>query len=164
MNRRYRGRTQESMDVTAATFELQRLYPMIYMACHTAHRADRGVDALTPRESSLLAHLTDSDLRTPAALTAHLGIAPSTLSETMQGLVRRGLVEATRDEDDERKLHYELSGTGRRALQASSVLDEDRVQRLMKRLSPTERARALAALSLIVAATKRPDRATDDLL
>ena len=75
---------------------IQVAYPQVYLACHTRHQRKRTtVHRLSPRDSSILAHLDPVVPMKPARLAAHLSIARSTLSEALKGLTALGYTQQT---------------------------------------------------------------------
>src|SRR5688572_32901610 len=76
-------------------FEVQRLYPQIYLACHHDHvRAGSTKWNLSSRDASVLAHLDVDKGSSPRSLGAHLGVVPSTLSATISRLERLGYISS----------------------------------------------------------------------
>jgi len=72
-------------------FEIQRLYPQIYLACHVDHvRASSTEWRLSSRDSSILAHLYGATGMSPKMLATHLNVAASTLSAAIARLVELG--------------------------------------------------------------------------
>jgi DNA-binding MarR family transcriptional regulator len=135
---------------------IQRWYPQIYLACHTRHeRRASSAHRLSPRDSSLLAHLDDREPITPTELARHVGIGKPTLSAALKRLVRLGYVDASKHEGDRRVVHLRLAPAGAAAMQGGSVLETARVRRLLKALTPAERRTALAGLSLLAKAARR---------
>jgi DNA-binding MarR family transcriptional regulator len=132
---------------------VQRYYPQIYLACHTQHQRRRANAAsLTANESSLLAHLhSDAPMRA-ATLARHLGVGASTLSASVKRLTELGYIVRSRDEEDSRALALRLSPRGVRAMQASSVLETERVASMLGRLSAADRTRAIDGLRLLARA------------
>lgn len=130
---------------------VQRAYPQIWHHCHTQHPG-RG-DALSERESTVLSHLSWDESRTPSDLARHLGIGASTLSEAVDKLVQRGLVERRVQPDDRRRVRYRLTDAGTDALDESSVLSTSRLRRIFERLGQ-DGERAVAGLELIAAACR----------
>ena len=60
--------------------EVQRLYPQIYVACHTDHvRAVSTKWRISSQDASILVHLDRESGLSPRAVADHLGVAPSTL-------------------------------------------------------------------------------------
>ena len=65
--------------------EVQRLYPQIYIACHTDHiRAVSTAWRISSQDASILVHLDREAGLSPRRLASHLGVAPSTLSAAIQ--------------------------------------------------------------------------------
>ena len=129
---------------------VQVAYPQIYFACHTRHvRRASSATQLSATDSTLLAHLDEDDAVRPTALAKHLGVAASTLSAAITRLGALGYVVQRRDGKDGRAIDLLLSAKGAAAMQASSVLDSARVQRMLGRLSSADRKRALEGLALL---------------
>jgi len=137
-------------------FEVQRLYPQVYIACHTDHvRAMSTKWRISSQDSSILVHLnTDSGL-SPRALADHLGVAPSTLSAAIARLSELGYLTSEPNETDRRKRELRLTPRGAEAISSTSVLDAERVRALLKNLKPPERRAALHGLALLAQAARR---------
>src|SRR5688572_10340634 len=85
-------------------FEMQRLYPQIYLACHIDHvRASSTSWRLSSHDSSVVAHLSRSEGTSPGDLASHLEVVPSTLSATIKRLERLGYVTNTHGKQDKRR-------------------------------------------------------------
>lgn len=129
---------------------VQVAYPQIYFACHTRHIKRKSTAAqLSATDSTLLAHLDEVDTVRTTALARHLGVAASTLSAAIARLAALGYVEQQRDAQDRRAIGLRLSKKGAAAMQASSVLDSARVERMLARLTGSERKRALDGLAIL---------------
>lgn len=143
------------MKARDAVQSVQTWYPQIYLACHRDHkRARNTASGISPRESSILAHL---DLKTPTTATAlarHLGIGAPAMSAALKRLVRLGYVVQDADARDGRLRPLRLSAEGARAMAASSVLEGSRVRAVLRRLSAEERVRALDGLALLARAAR----------
>ena len=138
-----------------AAQQVMTLYPRIYFACHTRHVRDPQSDRLLSRhQASILDHLDEIDPVTVNDLARHMGVTPATMSLTADRLERKGYVVRLRDTTDRRRVHLRLTSAGVRVRQESSVLDPDRVQALMSRLSDEERTAALLGLSIIARAAQ----------
>ncbi len=83
---------------------------------------------------SVLAHLDERDAMTAGNLARHLGIGASTLSATLNRLVKLGYITRTPAAADRRIVELRLSKTGARAMQGSSVLESARVAALLDEL------------------------------
>lgn len=134
---------------------VQVAYPQIYFACHTRHvRRASTATQLSATDSTLLAHLDESEVVRATALARHLGLAASTLSAAIARLAALGYVKQRRDPRDGRAVGLLLSGRGAEAMQASSVLESARVRNMLKALTVAERKQALAGLGLLAKAAR----------
>jgi DNA-binding MarR family transcriptional regulator len=131
------------------------LYPRIYFACHTRHVRDpQSQRMLSRHQASILDHLDELDPTTVMDLAAHMGVTPATMSLAVDRLERKGYVVRLRDAKDRRRVHVRLTSAGVRVREASSVLDAQRVESLVARLSDEERARAIEGLALLARAAQ----------
>lgn len=137
-------------DVPTAAARLLDLYPRIYFACHTRHvRDSKSLRLLSRHQASVLDHLDEIDPITLNGLARHMGVTPGTMSLTVDRLEKKGYVVRMRDAADRRKVHLRLTSAGVRIRQESSVLDPPRVEALVARLTPEDRALAIQGLSLL---------------
>ena len=142
--------------MTRAVRLVQTCYPQIYLACHTAHATRRlSRSGITPRDSSLLAHLDERVPVSPTALARHLGVGKSALSAAVKRLVRLRFIRVDRSARDRRRVDLRLASEGTRVMRQSSVLEADRVARLLRVLSISERRAALAGLTLLANAARQ---------
>src|SRR5687767_7440399 len=137
-------------------FEIQRLYPQIYLACHTDHvRAVSTKWRISSQDASILVHLDRDDGLSPRKLAAHLGVAPSTLSASLLRLSELGYLTNEPGKTDRRKREIRLTDRGAEAIASTSVLDAERVKALLKKLKPDERKAAVRGLVLLAEAARR---------
>ena len=137
-------------------FEIQRLYPQIYLACHTDHvRATSTKWRISSQDASILVHLDRESGMSPRALAGHLGVAPSTLSATLSRLAELGYLTNEPGKTDRRKREIRLTARGAEAIASTSVLDAARVQALLKKLKPAERKAAIRGLALLAEGARR---------
>lgn len=135
---------------------VQTCYPQIYLACHTRHtRAASSPQRLSPRDSTLLAHLDEKRPTTPSVLARHLGVGGPTISAAVKRLVRLGYIEQERDPDDARSVRLRLGQKGAAAMRDSSVLEPARVRRMLEKLAPGDRRAALNGLAVLAGAARR---------
>src|SRR5215207_6160228 len=126
-------------------FEVQRLYPQIYIACHTDHvRAVSTKWRISSQDASILVHLDRDSGMSPRALAEHLGVAPSTLSAAIARLSDLGYLTSKPNDNDRRKRELRLTARGTEAIASTSVLSAERVQALLDKLEPAERKAAYA--------------------
>jgi MarR family transcriptional regulator, organic hydroperoxide resistance regulator len=142
-------------DTRSAARALMQHYPRIYFACHTRHVRDPLTSRLLSRhQASILDHLDEIDPITLNDLARHMGVTPGTMSLSIDRLEKKGYAIRLRDTADRRRVHLRLSAAGVRVRQASSVLDEPRVEALMEQLSAEDRAAAIHGLALLAGAAQ----------
>ncbi len=133
--------------------DILRFYPRIYYACHVRHVRARSTEyALSDRDSMLLGHLDGEAPRNPGDLASHMGVAPSTMTETIDRLERLGCVVRSRNG---RETEVRLTPRGAEAMARTSILDAARVGDLLARLTEAERRRAIRGLALLASAADR---------
>jgi DNA-binding MarR family transcriptional regulator len=137
-------------------FEVQRLYPQIYLACHKDHvRAVSTKWRISSQDASILVHLDREAGLSPRTLAAHLGVAASTLSAALARLAELGYLTNTPNETDRRKRELRLTPRGAEAISNTSVLDAERVRSMLKQLKPEERKAAVRGLALLAKGARR---------
>ena len=140
----------------AAVRSIQTWYPQIYLACHHRHkRATNTSSGISPRESTILAHLDERTPVTNTALARHLGVGAPALSAAIKRLVGLGYVVQQADDRDARRRLLRLTAAGARAMADSSVLESTRVRALLRCLKSAERTRALEGLALLARAARQ---------
>lgn len=134
---------------------LMDFYPKIYFACHTRHVTDKATGTrLTANQASILDHLDAEEPVTLFDLAMHMGVTPSTMSLSVDKLVKLGYVKKEKDKADARKTNLSLTRQGDKIKKTNSVLDAERVQAILSRLSPAERKLALDGLGLLAYAAE----------
>ena len=130
-----------------------QLYPRVFLACHTRHVRDtKAGRLLSAHQASILDHLDEVEPTGLLALAAHLGVTASTMSLTVDRLVRGGYVRRDADPRDGRRVRLRLTRAGVRIKKEKSVLDPRRVAALLRRLSKDEREQGIAGLALLARA------------
>lgn len=136
-------------------YEVQRLYPQIFLACHTNHvRAATTRWKLSSHDSAILSHLDRSSGLSPRSLAKHLSVAPSTLSASIKRLTNLGYLTCDAPADDKRRREIRLTDRGAEAMAATSVLDRERVRGMLEKLKPADRRAVLAGLALLARAAR----------
>jgi DNA-binding MarR family transcriptional regulator len=136
--------------------EVQRLYPQIFVACHTDHvRAASTRWRISSQDASILVHLERDSGLSPRALAGHLGVAPSTLSAAIARLSELGYLTSKANDDDRRKRELRLTARGAEAIASTSVLNAERVQAMLNELKPDERKAAIRGLALLARAARK---------
>lgn len=136
-------------------YEVQRLYPQIFVACHTDNvRAVSTKWRVSSQDASILVHLDRESGLSPRALAGHLGVAPSTLSAAIARLAKLGYLISKPNEKDRRKRELLLTSRGAEAISSTSVLNAKRVRAMLSKLKPAEREEALRGLALLAKAAR----------
>ncbi len=136
-------------------FAIQRLYPQVFLACHTRHVRARSTQfRLSAADSSLLAHLDRERSITAGELAAHLGVGGPAVSASLVRLERLGYLERGRKTSDRRLSELRLTAQGADALQATSVLDKELVAAALARLTAAERSQAVLGLEVLARAAR----------
>jgi DNA-binding MarR family transcriptional regulator len=132
---------------------LMECYPKIYFACHTRHVEDQEThQRLSAHQASILDHLDELEPTSMLDLAGHMGVTASTMSLTVDRLVRAGYLTRDRDVFDARKVALRLTKDGARLKERKSVLDRDLVAAMLGRMKPRDRAAGLAGLELLAKA------------
>jgi len=134
------------------------LFRALYL---TYHRRDGPRSDLPGASRAVLTHLAVTGPLTVGEAAAHLGRTQSVVSEIVDGLVRKGLLERERDPDDRRRTLVWLTGEGQVALRRDGeVLAVDALAAALRRMPAEVRAGLLAGASSLLAAA--PPAVTHD--
>ena len=134
------------------------LFRALYL---TYHRRDGPRSDLPGASRAVLTHLAVTGPLTVGEAAAHLGRTQSVVSEIVDGLVRKGLLERERDPDDRRRTLVWLTGEGQVALRRDGeVLAVDALAAALRRVPAEVRAGLLAGASALLAAA--PPAVTHD--
>jgi MarR family transcriptional regulator, organic hydroperoxide resistance regulator len=136
------------------------LYPRIYFACHARHVRDAASGGeLSAHQASILSHLDEVEPTSMSELSEHMGVTLSTMSLGIKRLVAGGYVVSERSDTDRRVVELRLTGAGVRMKEAQTVLDAERVDAVLGRLSRGERNQAIEGLRLLAQASAEQMRA-----
>jgi DNA-binding MarR family transcriptional regulator len=139
--------------IAAQISTLMQSYPKIYFACHTRHVQDEETNQrLSVHQASILDHLDEVDSTGMLTLAGHMGVTASTMSLTVDRLVRSGYVTRDRDARDARRVALRLTKDGARVKERKSVLDRELVAVMLGRMKPRDRSAALGGLELLAKA------------
>ncbi|HKJ02113.1 MAG TPA: MarR family winged helix-turn-helix transcriptional regulator [Longimicrobiales bacterium] len=104
---------------------------------------------MSAHQAGILAYLDDRDPTMVGELADYMGVTASTMSLTLKRLEAAGYVRRDRDPADRRVTNVRLTEAGGRVRAASTSLDVDRVDALLRTLPPAQRAEALRGLVLL---------------
>ena len=139
--------------IAAQIDTLMSCYPKIYFACHTRHVQDEETNQrLSAHQASILDHLDELEGTSMLTLAGHMGVTASTMSLTVDRLVRAGYVTRDRDAVDARKVALRLTKDGARVKERKSVLDRELVAAMLGRMKPRDRLAGLAGLEMLAKA------------
>jgi DNA-binding MarR family transcriptional regulator len=141
------------MDDAAGAF--CELFPAVYMHLCRRHGRAESKTRLTPQQDAALQHFAMSGPLTVGELARHFARAQSVVSEIVDGMEKKGLLERMRDARDRRRTLVWLSDEGRRVLASrAEVLDPARVARAMRSLPSSQRKALILAMRALVRASK----------
>jgi DNA-binding MarR family transcriptional regulator len=132
-----------------------RCYPQIYFACHKRHVRDEATQAiLSAHQASILDHLDDVEPTSLFDLARHMGVTASTMSITMERLVRGKYVLRERSTEDKRRLDLRLTPQGLAIKKQKKVLEPVLVGAVLARLDDRKRKQALRGLEILAEASR----------
>lgn len=124
---------------------------------------------VTLAQCLVLLEVDDRGRLTVGQLASRLRLDDSTLSRTIDGLVRRGLLQRTRDDEDRRVVWIGLSPSGTATCEAIHGQNDVLYGRILDRIPPSRRVAVIRSFELLVQAfldgegdtgTERPSCAT----
>jgi DNA-binding MarR family transcriptional regulator/GNAT superfamily N-acetyltransferase len=101
----------------------------------------------TLAESRLLWELAHRDTSTGSELSRELELDAGYLSRIVGRFKERGLIKATRSQDDGRQMHLSLTAAGRRAFAPLDTRTQAQITALLGRLSDAEQQKLLASMT-----------------
>lgn len=105
-------------------------------------------------EAHALAVLADHGPLPQSELGRHLGLTKSTVSRLVDQLDRRGWTRRRPGDRDARQRLVELTADGRTTAEAIASRRADRMRQLLHRIPEADRAAVLAALDVLVEASR----------
>jgi DNA-binding MarR family transcriptional regulator len=102
----------------------------------------------------VLDHLDDVQPTALFDLARHMGVTASTMSLTMDRLVRGGYVVRERSTEDRRRLDLRLTAAGLRIKKQQKVLEPELVAAVLAHLDERQRRQALRGLELLAGASR----------
>jgi len=150
---------EDEADVQEQAERFAALFRALYL---TYHRRDGPRSDLPGASRAVLTHLAVAGPLTVGEAAVHLGRAQSVVSEIVDGLARKGLLERERDPADRRRTLVWLTGEGQELLRRDGeVLAVDALAEALGRMPAETRAHLLdGAAALLAAAPTNPGRDT----
>jgi DNA-binding MarR family transcriptional regulator len=142
------------MDPATATKEFSALFPAVYLRLHT--RKDKRPQSLTPQMTGVLRHFAWTGPMTVGEAARHLRRTQSIVSETVQRLIRRGLLERMSDPRDRRRTIVWLSDAGQDQMRREEqVLSDELLAAALARMSVPDRRSLIRGMRALVSAADR---------
>jgi DNA-binding MarR family transcriptional regulator len=107
---------------------------------------------VTLAQCLVLLEVDEQDRLTVGQLAFRLRLDDSTLSRTIDGLVRRGLLERTRDDGDRRVVWIRLTREGVIACEAIHKQNDALYRGILDRIPPSRRATVIRSFGVLVQA------------
>lgn len=134
--------------------EFCELFPAVYL--RFCRRGESRETRLTPQMDAVLHHMAMSGPLTVGEMARHFARAQSVVSEIVDGMERKGLLERMRDSRDRRRTLVWLTDRARDLLaKRGQVLDHTQVARAMESLGEAERKALLDGMRALVRAAAR---------
>lgn len=127
--------------------QLRSLFQALVRRFSLSERADVQCCGMTVAQAATLEALGQQGAMRLGRLGQLLGIAPSTLTRNLARIEEQGLVRRTSDASDGRAFQVELTEEGRGVAARLEAIEDDFAQRVLARLSPESRRRALEGLN-----------------
>jgi DNA-binding MarR family transcriptional regulator len=148
-------RTTAEIDVPSSDVaELRASFTALLRRFSISERADVQCCGMTVAQAATLEALGREGALRLGRLGKLLGIAPSTLTRNVARLEEAGLVRRSSDESDGRGSRVELTEKGRRARIRIEAIEDAFARRVLQRLSPVARERALEGLVSLLDAVR----------
>jgi len=139
-----------------AVRRLLEAYPKIFFACHVRHVRDPETSkVISAHQAGILDHLDEIEPTSLMTLAKHMGVTASTMSLTVDRLVRGGHVVREKDPEDRRRVCLRLTPAGLRIKNMQKVLDPERVHAMLAELSPEDREAGLRGLEVLASAAEQ---------
>jgi DNA-binding MarR family transcriptional regulator len=141
---------EDGADVREQAERFAALFRALYL---TYHRRDGPRSDLPGASRVVLTHLAVKGPLTVGEAATHLGRAQSVVSEIVDGLERKGMLERERDPVDRRRTLVWLTAVGHDALRRDGeVLAVDAIAAALARMPDDARSGLLAGASALLAA------------
>ena len=109
---------------------------------------------MSSHQASVLDHLDEREGTALFDLARHMGVTASTMSLTVDRLVRGGWVVRERSREDARRVDLRLTEAGVRIKRQQKVLEPALVSAVLERLDERKRKQALRGLEILAEASR----------
>ncbi len=126
---------------------LLECYLRIYSACHVPSPArGKKSSSVSSNQAVVLDNLSLTRGVTVLNLASHMGVAPSTMSLTLDRLERGAFIKRIKDREDGRRTYVFLTPDGDRIKRGQKILEPERIAALLGNLTINKRKQAIAGL------------------
>jgi DNA-binding MarR family transcriptional regulator len=129
--------------------EVQRLYPLLYFACHDSHARD---DGLGESDLRLLHHIDGRPDIFASALARHLGLSRSRVSEALKQLEAAGLIQRAPEGGGRKWIR--LTEAGEDAIRSRDGLAPESIGAVLDALDAEQQERVVDGLRLLAHAIR----------
>lgn len=141
------------MDARTTADDFTSLFTEIYLYFHS--RRPSGEYRPTPESLAVLQHLAATGPLTMSEAAAHFDRSGAAMSEMVDRLIKRGLLERMPDERDRRRHLVWLTAEGQRVMKAESrPLDTDRLSAVLEGFTEEQRGALIAAMNQLAVAAR----------
>jgi len=126
------------------------LFPAVYLRFH---RRDGKREEMTGATRGTLLHLANTGPLTIGEIAEHFDRAQSVVSEIVDGLEKKGLLERMRDPKDKRRTLVWLTDQGQVALERDrEVLSKELLSKAMGHMTPVDREALFRGMKALIEA------------
>jgi DNA-binding MarR family transcriptional regulator len=141
------------MQLNTSTAKFRQTLTALYRRFNALQRGEKRCFGVTLPQCMTLELLHQEGRRPVQEIALALGLDASTVTRTVDVLVRDGLARRTRDErEDRRRVFVSLSPRGRRLATRLEACGDDYCERILARIPADGRDAVLHALGVLVAA------------
>ncbi len=116
----------------------------VYFYLHYKHE-----ETLTHQNIRCMQSIEKNKRTTIQFIAEVLGVSHNTASEHVKRLIQKGYIRKGKNEEDRRAVLLELTDLGKEVLRRNTELDEQKLQRILDRLTDEEKAQLIRSLELL---------------
>lgn len=132
---------------------LLECFQRIYSTCHVRNQTlGKMASAVSANQASVLDNLSTTKGVTVLNLASRMGVAPSTMSLTLDRLERGSFIKRIKDTGDGRRTFVFLTLEGDRIQRGQKMLEPERIAALLGTLPPGKRKPVVAGLRTLLEA------------
>lgn len=127
---------------------LMDVVPLVMRTVRCEIRNHRPADLSVPQFRTL-AYVSRREHASVSDVAEHLGLTLPSTSKTIDGLVKRGLLQRTADPEDRRRSILQLSGDGSSTLESAQQAALDHMAQMLGEVSEADIKRVFQAMQLL---------------